>query len=1009
MAVERLYIENTYIPLSQGLNPSITKELKNLAEPDKQKASYSKTVSIPRSKEADKIFSHIFEINVLIQGGEFNIQAKADCRYEVDSETIIQGYLKLNQISVNDFQDIVYDCTMYSEVANFFAEIAGNYLTDLYPSAGSYEGLDVYDHPLTKELQAWSWDFEIIKNYPALIPFAYGTGYVYALVDFGYSQNATDFIYTQIAPSIYEKEYMTKIISWAGFTIKAGGFFDTDTWIDHLIIPSSPECYQLTSTDIEGREFAANTPQFTSTGTTTSNNLPKGTFSTPDIIKFTNELFDTGLNYNPATGVFTAIQTGVHDITALIDVNATFTPDSAGSVKCIADIHGFIEMWHTPISTGVAVLIDQLPFYITKYDTTFYIGARSTAVTPTYPPADNDYMSGKAWGKIAQTTPVGRAVNPPDRYQLTATGVPLQASDTITIKWKGGMFAENDGLSVYSSTTTEFFINNVGTKTNGNAVIKVTVGSFYNKVSNLTMTEGNTLQMLDVIPKKIKMIDYFMWNVKRFNLIVDVDPLNPTQLIIETRDNYLGTDVLNIHELIDRSKPIDDFPMELLDAKQYLFTYKKDTDYFNERYTKSWQEIYGQRTCDVTTDFANQVKKTELGFSPTCMVGLPQNDRVLPTIYALNDYNQPVTTKFNIRSLYYAGLKPCANAWNHTNYVSVFGIPLTDSYVTYPYAGHFDDPYAPTLDINFGLVKEVFYDDDLHDIVVTDNNLVNKYHAKQLREMTDPNSRILKCHVHLTPLAYVNFTFDKLYYFDYAYFRLQKIEGYNPTSEETTLCTFFKVNNASAFTPSGHPTTGKPTETNPLQEGGGIGMTETTPAKGVRSSEQPDNNNYSARSIDVKGEFNYISGKAKSVEIYGDSNKVFAEAKNIKIQGDSNLISAGVENVTLINTNGLTITESDVTYIDGKIQGAWVEKITGFLVDDTIYGYYLNGATGAVQARLNNSTSEFFFKCTDATNRVYIDGGTITIDNTATTFDLLENESIRLKYNSQDNTYYIIN
>jgi len=1007
MAVERLYIENTYIPLSQGLNPSITKELKNLAEPDKQKASYSKTVSIPRSKEADKIFSHIFEINVLIQGGEFNVQAKAACRYEVDSEIIIQGYLKLNQISVNDFQDIVYDCTMYNEVADFFAEISNNYLTDLYTSAGSYEGLDVYDHILTKELQQLSWEDEIAYNYPTLIPFAFGTGYVYALVDFGFSQDATNFIYTQIAPSIYEKEYMTKIISWAGFTLKAGGFFDTDTWFDHLIVPASPECYQLTDADIADREFAANTTILTSTGTTTSGNLPKGSYSSSDVIKFTNELFDGGTNYNPANGKFTADLTGNYNITTLLDINGIFTPTTGNAVKTICDIQGFIEVWHTPFATGTPVQVDSLPFYITSDDAAFTVGVRATSSTPTYP--DTDYMSGKAWGQLIQSTPVARNVNPPDRYQLTITNAPLQTGDIIEIKYKAGIFMESTSSFTYISDDDKMFVDNVGTKTGGNAQIRIAVGSFYNKVSNLIMTEGNTLQMEDVIPKQIKMIDYFMWNVKRFNLIVDVDPLNPTELIIETRDNYLGTDVLNIHELIDRSKPIDDFPMELLDAKQYLFTYKPDTDYFNERYTKSWQEVYGQRICDVETDFANQIKKTEIGFSPTCMVGLPQNDRVLPTIYALNDYNQPITTKFNIRSLYYSGLKPCSNAWGHTNYVSVFVIPSTDYYVTYPYAGHFDDPYDPTLDINFGLVKEVFYDDDLNDIVVTDNNLVNKYHGKQLREMTDPNSRILKCHVHITPLSYVNFTFDKLYYFDYAFFRLQKIEGYNPTSEETTLCTFFKINDASAFTPTTHEATGNPAEIDPNQLGGGITMTESTPAKGTRSSEQPDNNNYSARSIEVKGEFNYISGKAKNVEIFGDSNKVWAEAKNIKIQGDGNTIQAGVENVTLINTNGLTITESNAFYVDGKIQGSWIVEIANFVVDDTVYGYYLDGTTAIVQARLNSSTSEFFFKCTNATNRVYIDAAPFTIDNTSAEFDLLENESIRLKWNEDDQTYYIIN
>ncbi len=60
MAVERLYIENNYIPLTQGLNPSITKAITDVSEPEKRKATFTKTVSIPRSKEADKVFSALF-------------------------------------------------------------------------------------------------------------------------------------------------------------------------------------------------------------------------------------------------------------------------------------------------------------------------------------------------------------------------------------------------------------------------------------------------------------------------------------------------------------------------------------------------------------------------------------------------------------------------------------------------------------------------------------------------------------------------------------------------------------------------------------------------------------------------------------------------------------------------------------------------------------------------------------------------------------------------------------
>lgn len=916
MAQERLYIENIWIPLTASLNPSITKSITDITEPQDRKATYSKTVSIPRSKEADKIFSHLFEFNTVLN--TFNTSARASVRYECDSEIILQGYIRLNKIGRTNNNEITYDCTMFSTTADFMATISNGFLTDLYESSGSYVGLDVYDHPLTKDLQQLSWETSIIENYPSSVPFEFGKGYVYALVDFGFSQDATNFIFTQIAPSIYEKEYLLKTISWAGYTLQSGGWVDDDDVINHLIIPASPECYQLTASDIEDREFAANTPKFDSTGTSTSNNLPKGSLSTPDIIIFTNEVTDPGLNYDPSTGEFTCLLAGVYDFNVLIDVNATFTPATGTAVKTICDVHGSIMLFTTPISVGSPVQLDAVPFYLTSDDTSFISGARSTDPTPTY--SDDDYMTGPAWGKLNPTTPVPRAVEPPDRYQLTVLGVPMNVGDKVFAMWTAGIYGESTNPFSYVPTSNNFFIDNIGGKYNGNVTLTMPVGSFFNKVSNLTMTEGNLLKMSDVIPKNIKLTDYISSILRRFNLILDANPLNPKELVLKTKDDFYNNSAasaLNIHELIDRSETINSIPVSSLNIDSYLYGYKPDTDYWNNRYTQSWQEVYGDRRVDVDTEFATADKKTEIIFSPTCMVCAPGNNRVLPTIYAVDDNNQPKTTKHNIRSLYYAGMKPCLNAWNHINYVSVFGIPNPTTYTSYPYAGHWDDPFTPTLDINFGLVKEVFYDDNIDPIIVTNNNLVNKYHSKDLRELTDPESKIVKCHVHITPLSFVNFTFEKLYYWDFTYFRLQEISNYNPTSHDTTECTFLKLASVPTFTRSAATATGSPESFNPNMGGGNVDMVESLPAKGTRAHDQPDNNNYISRSVKVSGQYNYVSNKAKNIEIYGDSNKVFAEAKNVKIQGSGNTIYAGVENVSLINTNNKVVTESNVTYING--------------------------------------------------------------------------------------------
>jgi len=993
MAVERLYIEGTYIPMTSGLNPSITKNIADISEPDKRKANYTKTVTLPRSKEVDNVFSQIFEVNLV--DGSFNPNVKADVVYTCDDESILEGYLRLSSINVTDRDNIFYEVVLFSGNADFFVEIKNNFLSDLYESTADFEGLDIYNHVLTRELQQLSWDTEIIIN-GSLEPFEYGTGYVYPLIDYGFSLDATKFFLTDMSCAIYEREYMRRIINYAGFTYTSA-FLDS-AYFKRFIIPSSPECYQLDSDEIADREFSANTPELTSTGTTTSNDIPVGVYSAHDGIIFTNELSDPGLNYDPLTGIYTAVTFGTYNFMSLVHVNATFTPATGVAVKTSCEVDGYFTLRHTPVSTGVEVQVQAKAFFITSKDAAFTVGARSTSSTPTYP--DEDYMD------FISGDP--REWNPPDEYYLEHNNIVLAAGDEVRLTWIAKIVS-------YTGVSTELFIDSGGTYYDGDATVDMPVGAFYNKVTNTKMVQGNPLLMSKVIPDNIRMIDYFMSNVKRFNLFVEVDPANPKNLLIEPRDDYYSSSVLNIHALIYRSKPITYLPMGDLDAKEYRFGFKPDGDYWNKHYENKYQMVYGDRWALVESEFASEIKKTEVIFSPTPMVGIPGNDRVLPTIYSIDEHGQPVSTKHNIRSLYYGGLKPCKKAWIHVEFAwtSAFDIENPDVLFNYPYAGHWDDPYNPTEDINFGLVKEVFYDDDLTAIVATNNNLVNKYWGKYLREITDKNSKVVKAWVHINPGTFTDFSFEKLYFFDYAYHRLHKIDGYNPTKENTTLCEFLYLTDASDFVPHTQTLDGNPDKPFiPDQTGGAVKLDETSSLKSVFSSDQPNGNTFQNKNAKVSGEHNYVSNDAMYVDVQGKYNRIFQDAENIKIQGDNNYIGASAKNVTLINTTGVTVLDSDVTYIDGKRQGYFLLKTSDFTADDEVQGYYIDATAGDVTVTLQSreKISDWVFKRMD--NSAF----NVTIDPTATgTIDgdltqvLLQYESIRVRWNDDEGEYSIIN
>ena len=90
--------------------------------------AFSKSISLPSSKRINKIFEHIFEINLDLQ--TFNPNLKTDVLYLVNGETIIDGYLQLKEIKNID-KNITYEVTIIGRVGSFIQDLGDSYLDDL--------------------------------------------------------------------------------------------------------------------------------------------------------------------------------------------------------------------------------------------------------------------------------------------------------------------------------------------------------------------------------------------------------------------------------------------------------------------------------------------------------------------------------------------------------------------------------------------------------------------------------------------------------------------------------------------------------------------------------------------------------------------------------------------------------------------------------------------------------------------------------------------------------------
>jgi len=448
----------------------------------------------------------------------------------------------------------------------------------------------------------------------------------------------------------------------------------------------------------------------------------------------------------------------------------------------------------------------------------------------------------------------------------------------------------------------------------GTGTIRINSGTFKNAVVNSGLLEGDTLYVNTTIPIKIKQKDLLLSVIRMFNLYVDIDKNNDKNLLIETRDTFYAAGTrLDWTYKLDNSKNVEFRPMGELDYKEFIYNYTDDGDYYNKKYKDTYQETYGNYRYITDNDFLTNVNETKIIFSPTPLVGDNANNRVIPRIWDVDSSNNNHAKGFNIRILYNGGVTA-----SNVGYTITSAVTGLHPQVTYLYAGHLDQTANPTLDLCFGVPREVYYNATAY----TDNNLFNAYHKKFVDEITDRDSKIVTAYFYLRPEDIRNLDFRNEFYFENQYFRLNKIYDYDPLRHEVTKCEFIKIKDAGNFASTNHPVYGG--YHGDVGEGFPIFAGGITPNNNVLKSSSAallggKNNtlNDNLKELILLGENNVI-GDSKFVSIVGSSgNIVGSGCENINLINSSGCtISSGLKNVTIINSAGLNVTESSGTYID---------------------------------------------------------------------------------------------
>ena len=208
------------LDLYDTISLPITYSIADIRQPDQRQGTFTKTISLPGTKQNNHLFNHIFRVNkVTYLSNDFNPALKASCLILEDSIEIFKGSLKLNDISYLEDGEIIYNCVAFGETTDLFFSLGNKEIVELFSESDSLN-------------HVWN-RANIIASWTA----TKGQGYVYPMIDYGNiddkMRNTWDT--KDFYPAIYVKEYIDRMFSQSGYTYDSA-FFDSNRF-KSLIIP----------------------------------------------------------------------------------------------------------------------------------------------------------------------------------------------------------------------------------------------------------------------------------------------------------------------------------------------------------------------------------------------------------------------------------------------------------------------------------------------------------------------------------------------------------------------------------------------------------------------------------------------------------------------------------------------------------------------------------------------------------------------------------------------------
>lgn len=540
----------------------------------------------------------------------------------------------------------------------------------------------------------------------------------------------------QFKPAFFALDIWDRIHARAGKSYEWSDKDDNSTRFSNWIIPSNTD--PISGTEQQALIRAVRSSwDFTKTGT------GKPAAITAEAFTVDTEVLDVAGNYNPVTGVY----------------NSPVNIPAGTSVLFNLKFHYKLEIVNNEAETVTLVQtgsgLPQLEFF-----------PKITALKNGTLAASANINAGAQIYSVGATIPAASSVivcNAQTSVSLSVSN--FLTSDNITLAQRLG---DNYGNKRWQkSGAVNASVSHKITITGIELEILPNAGNGYGY--------GQYIELNKFIPKKVKQSDFVAAIMTLNNLIVDEKLSTDTKIVYKKRDQYYDEGEVKKWKL-DRSRDYEITFLNEQSAKRQILTYKQDKDEANTGYQNNVGEIYGQVEYTFKSEFSRGVDTTEIVFSPTPLAGTTFG-AVVPLFSGIN----PGT---NIRLLYKGERLTCA-PFKITEY-SGSVLNITNGYV---FAGHFDDPIQPNLDLNFSVCDFYFYPWLQRK---TNNNMFSLNWRRHFSQID--NGKMLTGWFYLNEIDVKNLKLNDKIFVLGQYWNINKVIDFNPNAgTKLTKCELISV------------------------------------------------------------------------------------------------------------------------------------------------------------------------------------------------------------------------